>query len=76
MKLLLIAVALCLAGCTTPTQSRGNVSTYSGNGNGNQTEQVLRACADAVVEILRKHPEQDGDALFRKCYLQNGVQFI
>lgn len=71
-----LLILLSLSACHEKAPGKGNEPTYSGNSAGNRNAQVLVACADAVLGILKDHPKADGDALFRSCYLKNGVQFI
>lgn len=76
MKLAIALTLLCLAGCTTPTPSRGNEPTYSGNGNGNYTERAMRECAYLAVGEFRKDPTIDADLLFTVCLHEVGVRSI
>ena len=80
MKALTLAalVALTLTGCVTNvvTVGGGNTFTFSGNGNGVRTGQVMEQCANAVVALIAEHPEVDGDATFLACQKANGVTAI
>lgn len=80
MKALILLAVVLMSGCVyspvTVDVGGGNDFTYSNNSAGNQAGSVLEQCADAVVDILAKHPEVDGDALFIQCYSENGVSFI
>ena len=80
MKIILLLAALLASGCVyspvTADLGGGNTFTFSSNSAAAATESVLHQCADAVVTILKDHPEADGDALFIKCYTSNGVTFI
>lgn len=70
-----VLLAVCLQGCATQPGT-GNSFTYSGNSAGEQTGSVIKQCAEAVVELLKEHPEVDGDAIFARCKKDNGVTFI
>ena len=76
MRIVIAIAVLFLAGCTTQTPPRGNEPTYSGNGQGQYNQQILEACANAVYEALQTNPGLPGDAMFKQCYTQNGVQTI
>lgn len=82
--LLLLVVGLLVAGTgivvglpDPPTPGVGNIPTYSGNGNGEVTAEIMQSCAFAAVEVMKNNPGADGDELFKLCYgTINGVRSI
>lgn len=82
MKTLALAVLLMvsLSGCavTVVNVGGGNDFTYSANGNGNFTGDVVRDCAEAVQAALAKRPDlkDRGDEAFINCIADQGVRSI